>query len=98
MKKIYILVLSLIVYNIIEAQTVEDVSFSASGGFYESVFQLRLTNNNPTAQSELYKSPLVLNATMYSKSDIYTIQVSPEDLMFVPDSVQQWYFCSRSVF
>lgn len=98
MKKIYILVLSLIVYNIIEAQTVEDVSFSASGGFYESVFQLRLTNNNPTAQSELYKYPLVLNATMYSKSDIYTIQVSPEDLMFVPDSVQHCIVVRAAVF
>ena len=65
------------------AQT--EVIFSRNGGFYEEGFPLALscngdfqirytTNGNcPTATSELYDSPLVLNEELYSKSMAYTI-------------------------
>ena len=79
----------------------DKVLFSAQGGFYEDVFALQLSNTNPqnhirytvngntpTAQSALYEEPIVLDTSNYSKSDIYTIQISPDNLVFVPDSIQ----------
>ena len=66
----------------LHAQT---VTFSHSGGFYEDSFRLELTcdkayhiryttnGNTPTAESALYANPLVLDSTLYSKSNIYTI-------------------------
>jgi len=79
----------------------DTVFFSASGGFYEEVFALQLSNanpldhirytingNRPTAQSPLYANPILLNESNYSKSDIYTIQISPDNLVFIPDSIQ----------
>jgi len=79
----------------------DTVVFSASGGFYDEVFALQLYNvnpqnhirytvdgNRPTAQSPLYEDFILLDASNYSKSNIYTIQISPDNLVYVPDSVQ----------
>ena len=79
----------------------DTVVFSASGGFYEDVFELELYNvnlqnhiryttngNRPTAKSPLYEGPLLLDTTKYSKSNIYTIIDCPEAEFFLPDSVQ----------
>ena len=79
----------------------DTVVFSANGGFYEDVFALELFNyypqhhiryttngNKPTAQSPLYEEPLVLDASKYSRSDIYTIINCPEQDFYLPDSVQ----------
>lgn len=87
------------------------VLFSANGGFYEDVFELELfssypqgrifytTNGNlPTVQSQLYTSPLVMDTNMYSHSDIYTIQISPEDLIYIPDSIQHCIVIRAAVF
>ena len=75
------------------------VVFSQSGGFYESSFSLKLTcadsyhiryttnGNTPTSKSRLYETPLWLDARLYSESDIYKIQISPDELVYVPDSV-----------
>ena len=88
-----------------------EVLFSANGGFYEDVFELEMfstapqgrifytTNGNrPTVQSQLYTEPILLDTSMYSKSDIYTIQISPDDLVFVPDSVQHCIVIRAAVF
>lgn len=93
-----------------KAQT-DTVVFSASGGFYEEVFALQLYNiypqnhiryttngNLPTAQSSLYVDSLWLNETKYSESDIYTIQISPDDLVYVPDSIQHCIVIRAAVF
>ncbi len=76
------------------------VVFSRPGGFYDSSFSLELrcpeachirytTNGNtPTAQSRRYEAPLWLDERLYSDSDIYKIQISPDDLVYVPDSVR----------
>ena len=76
------------------------VTFSRPGGFYEDSFELALdcnasyhirytvNGNTPTAQSELYASPLWLDETLYSKSNIYTVQTTIDELFYVPDSVQ----------
>ena len=93
-----------------KAQT-DTVVFSASGGFYEEVFALQLYNiypqnhirytingNSPTAQSSLYADSLWLNEKKYSESDIYTIQISPDDLVYVPDSIQHCIVIRAAVF
>jgi hypothetical protein len=77
------------------------VLFSANGGFYDDVLALEMfstypqgrifytvNGNRPTVESEPYTEPLVLDESFYSKSDIYTIQISSEDLFYLPDSVQ----------
>ena len=81
------------------AQT--EVLFSHQGGFYQESFPLSLacsdlnaqirytTNGNmPTADSKLYEWPLLLDENLYSRSDIFKLQVSPESLVYVPDSVR----------
>ena len=81
------------------AQT--EVVFSHHGGFYQESFllslgcsdlnaRIRYTTNGdtPTAGSKLYERPLFLDESLYSRSDIYKLQVSPESLVYIPDSVQ----------
>ena len=81
------------------AQT--EVVFSHQGGFYQESFllslgcsdlnaRIRYTTNGdtPTAGSKLYERPLFLDESLYSRSDIYKLQVSPESLVYIPDSVQ----------
>lgn len=99
MKRILLFV-SLIVVSLNVFAQVEKVSFSHSGGFYEEPFALTLsgnpqyeirftTNGNcPTAQSQLYIQPLYLNENCYSQSDIFTIPIAPDSLMFYPESVR----------
>ena len=89
----------------------DTVVFSAHGGFYENSFQLQLSNSNPdyhirytingnrpTPQSALYANPLVLDEQMYSKSDIYTIQISTDELVYNPGSVQHCIVVRAAVF
>lgn len=89
----------------------DTVVFSASGGFYEEVFSLVLYNihpefhiryttngNCPTAQSLLYEEPLLLDASKYSDSDIYTIIDCPEQNFFLPDSIQHCIVIRAAVF
>ena len=87
------------------------VLFSASGGFYEDTFALELfstypeghirytTNGNqPTAQSALYTEPLVLNANLHSKSDIYTIVNTIPSQFYLPDSIKHCIVIRAAVF
>ena len=76
------------------------VIFSAPGGLYDASFFLELncpdayhirytTNGNtPSAESKLYEAPLWLDEQLYSYSDIFKIQISPDELAYVPDSVR----------
>ena len=81
------------------------------GGFYEESFSLEIfpfypqhhirytTNGNrPTAASTLYTEPLLLDESLYSTSDIYTIQISPDYLVYVPDSIQHCIVIRAAVF
>lgn len=87
------------------------VLFSANGGFYEDVFELELfstypqgrifytiNGNRPTTQSRLYTEPLVLDASLYSQTDIYTIVNCPIQDFFLPDSVQHCIVIRAAVF
>ena len=78
----------------------ETVMFSHHGGFYDEPFYLSMgcsdfnhhirytTNGNaPTASSTEYLHQLWLSPQLYSHSDIYKVQISPESLVYVPDSV-----------
>ena len=93
------------------SQTTEKACFSVPGGFYEESFTLEIfpfyqnhhirftTNGNrPTAQSRLYTEPLRLDGSLYSTSDIYTIQTSPAYLMYYPDSVEHCIVIRAAVF
>ena len=93
------------------SQTEEKVVFSAPGGFYETSFPLsleclsdlhhvRFTTNGttPNADSRLYEQPLWLDTNLYSHSDIYTIQICPEDLFYLPDSIQHCIVIRAAVF
>jgi len=92
-------------------QTEEKVVFSAPGGFYETSFPLsleclsdlhhvRFTTNGttPNANSRLYEQPIQLDRNLYSHSDIYTIQICPEDLFYLPDSIQHCIVIRAAVF
>lgn len=89
----------------------EAVIFSATGGFYTHSFPLSLgcyypnhhvryttDGNTPDANSTLYETPLYLDATLYSKADIYTIQISPERLIYIPDTIQHAIVVRAAVF
>ncbi|MBQ3710674.1 MAG: CotH kinase family protein [Bacteroidales bacterium] len=93
------------------AQPAEKVCFSVPGGFYEESptlemfpfymnHHIRFTTNGsrPTAQSRLYTEPLLLDGSLYSTSDIYTIQVAPEKDMFYADSVGHCIVIRAAVF
>ena len=83
--KIIALILGLSVGFAATAQN-DTVLFSVPGGFYENIFALSLSRTNPnnqirytinggtpTAQSKLYTSPLRMDASQFSRSNIYTI-------------------------
>ncbi|MBO6026405.1 MAG: CotH kinase family protein [Bacteroidales bacterium] len=93
------------------SQPAEKVNFSMPGGFYETSPVLELfpfyqqhhirftTNGNrPTAQSRLYTEPLLLDESFYSTSDIYTIQISPDEEVFFPDTVRHCVVIRAAVF
>ncbi len=101
MKKLAIIIILIGVGINIYSQS-DTVIFSASGGFYENSFDITLSCNNPnnkiyyttngntpTAQSYLYTQPLHLDENLYSQSNIYTIEISPEYEAFFPDSVKK---------
>lgn len=112
MKKINLIVLFFGLFLIkLNAQDTETVIFSMPGGFYNNVFQLQLSTlyptnhiryttngNRPTAQSQLYTAPLVLDEEMYSHSNIYTILNCPPDEFFEIDSVQRCIVIRAAVF
>ena len=99
-------------FAVVAAKAQNDtVLFSAQGGFYEDVFALELSNpkphnhiryttngNRPTAQSPLYSEALVLNADLYSKSDIYTIVNTIPSTFYLPDSIQHAIVIRAAVF
>lgn len=93
------------------SQPLEKACFSVPGGFYEESPTLELfpfyqqhhirftTNGNrPTAQSRLYTEPLLLDESLYSTSDIYTIQVAQENDMHRIDSVDHCIVIRAAVF
>ncbi|MBR4392151.1 MAG: CotH kinase family protein [Bacteroidales bacterium] len=110
--KRWLLILSLLMLPFFgTSQPAEKACFSVPGGFYEEspileIFpfyqqhHIRFTTNGnrPTAQSRRYTEPLLLDESLYSTSDIYTIQISPSDLVYVPDSVQHCIVIRAAVF
>ena len=88
----------------------DTVIFSATGGFYENSFDLTLSNNNPenrifytingntpTTQSYQYTQPLYLDENLYSRSDIYKIQMSNVP-PYIPDTIQKIIVIRAAVF
>lgn len=111
MKKLLLLLVFSVCLSFLAKAQNDTVLFSARGGFYETVFSLELFNyypqyhiryttngNRPTAQSPLYGEPLVLDASHYSKSDNYTIPMSPDHMVYIPDSVQHCIVIRAAVF
>ena len=93
------IVLAVLLPQIVLAQG-DLVTFSKNGGFYEEAFtlsmqcegdfEIRYTTNGsvPTAQSQLYQLPLQLSDELYSKSDIYKVQIAIDEFYYVPQSVR----------
>lgn len=109
MKKRILLVLVLL--PLLGFSQPEKACFSVPGGFYEDRFTLEMfpfyqnhhirytTNGNrPTAQSQLYTGPLLLDEHLYSTSDIFTIQVAPDKDMYYPDDVERCIVIRAAVF
>ena len=80
----------------------DTVLFSNRGGFYEDIITLSLSNTSPqnhiryttngatpTAQSKLYTTPMQLNASKYSRSNIYTIVNTIPSQFYRPQSIQR---------
>ena len=80
----------------------QEVTFSIKGGFYEEPFELTLSctqqdkvihyttnGNTPTATDPVFREPLLLDESLFSRSDIYTIPDCPDALWFLPESVQK---------
>lgn len=80
----------------------QEVTFSTQGGFYDEPFTLtlscslqdkviRYTTNGttPTATSPVYREPLPLNESLYSHSDIFTVQNSPDPDWVCPQTVKK---------
>lgn len=111
MKSLFVLLGLLLAAVLAVAQPSEKAYFSAPGGFYENPFLLELfpfypqhhvrytiNGNRPTAQSMLYTGPLSLDDRLYSPTDIFTIPVAPEELMYYPDSVGHCIVIRAAVF
>lgn len=86
------------------------VAFSSPGGFYEKPFSLSLScpdrcsihytvnGNTPCASDPIYEEPLWLDERLYSKSNIYTVQICPDSEWFVPDTIQKCIVIRASAF
>lgn len=111
MKRLLLILPLLLVPFFGTGQPAEKACFSVPGGFYEESPTLEIfpfyqqhhirftTNGNrPTAQSQLYTEPLLLDGSLYSTSDIYTIQISTDEYVFVPDSVPHCIVIRAAVF
>ncbi len=80
----------------------QEVTFSTHGGFYDEPFALTLScdlqdkvihyttnGNTPTASSPIYGNPLFLDASLYSHSDIFKVQNSPDKHWVCPQTVKK---------
>jgi hypothetical protein len=73
-----------------------DVEFSKRGGIYQTSFSISLSTSDnkliyyttngtiPDANSSLYTGSISLNNSLCSDADIYKIQISPDDILYVP--------------
>ena len=106
-----ILILLLWIISLGSTAQTESVIFSAEGGFYPHSFQLSLgcyypnhhvryttDGNTPDANSRIYETALSLDSRLYSDANIYTIPISPERLIFIPDSIQHAIVIRAAVF
>lgn len=77
---------------------IEKVFFSKRGGIYDSCFFVSLSNvksentifytidgGTPNSNSIQYLDSIYLDEEVCSPTDIYKIQISPEDLQYIPD-------------
>ena len=109
-KYLFSIVLALFVVFGAKAQN-DTVLFSVKGGFYENVFALQLSRTNPqnhiryttngncpTAQSPRYEGAMTLNASMFSKSNIYTIVNTIPSTFYLPNDVQRAIVIRAAVF
>jgi hypothetical protein len=111
MKKQVFIIMGLCLAALVGRAQSDQVVFSARGGFYDNVFALKLSNSNPqhhiryttngnrpTARSARYTGPLQLDENLYSTSNIYTIQMSPDNMVYVPESVNHCIIIRAAVF
>ena len=111
MRTYWTFLLGFLVFPLLGWAQYDTLIFSASGGFYDDVFSLEMHCNNPnnhirytinggdpTAHSQLYTGPLILDERMYSKSNIYTLLNCPEDQFRMVDAVDHCIVIRATVF
>ena len=89
----------------------DKVAFSVAGGFYDSVFSIALSTDNPayhiryttngcepTKHSPVYTVPLTLDERLYSTSRFYAIPNCPSEQFRLPDSVLRCIVIRAAVF
>ena len=94
--------LTIILLLCLTSAKAQEVTFSINGGFYKEPFELTLSctqqdkvihytinGNTPTATDPVYREPLLLDESLFSRSDIFTIPDCPDALWFLPESVQK---------
>lgn len=89
----------------------DEVEFSHKGGVYPNAFSVALSCQDPThhirytlngatpdASARLYTNALQLDHSMVSSSDIYKIQISPEEQAYYPETVMKAIVIRAAVF
>ena len=89
----------------------DTVLFSVQGGCYDNVFALQLSHinpqnhiryttngNRPNAQSSRYEGAMTLNASMFSRSNIYTINNTIPSQFYLPDDIKRGIVIRAAVF
>lgn len=89
----------------------DEVVFSHKGGVYSNAFSVALSCQNsnyhirytlngatPDASARLYTNALQLDRSMVSSSDIYKIQISPEEDAYYPEAVMKGIVIRAAVF
>lgn len=111
MKKLLFTTLTLLFIAVSAKAQNDTVVFSAPGGFYEESFALQLYNvntqnhicytvngNRPTAQSPRYEGAMTLDASMFSKSNNYTIVNTIPSVFYQPNDVERAIVVRAAVF
>ena len=109
MRRLLLIAIGILCPIILSAQN-DAVTFSVSGGFYDEPFKLSLhcgqgnhirytiNGSTPTSNSALYTDSLVLNESLYSKSNIYKIVNCIPSTFYLPDDIQRAIVIRAAVF
>ena len=109
-RHIITIALVVIAQTLVGQERTDAVTFSQQGGFYDETFELMLmcgsenhirytiNGETPDANSTLYTTPLWLNESLYSKSNIYTIVNTIPSTFYLPNDIERIITIRAAVF